>query len=1022
MQYAELHCLSNYSFLRSASHGDELVAAANQLGYQALALTDECSLAGVVKAHVAAQEVGLKLIIGSELRFDDGALVVVLAPDRQAYAELSGLISQARRRAAKGHYRITWDDLLPLEQALVLWRPAAIDAQALALGQRLRGALVNRLWLLAERQLAAGEKEYLGRCQWLADQLQLPVVAGGEVWMHCRERQPLQDLITAIRLGVPVAQAGVALAANAEHSLRPLAVIAKLFPAAWLAETMVIAERCHFSLTELRYDYPQELVPAGHTPTSHLRQLVLAGAQRRFGGPPPVAISEQIERELALVAELQYEKFFLTIHDIVCFARQRNILHQGRGSAANSVICYCLGITAVDPLKVEMLFERFLSRERAEPPDIDVDFEHERREEVIQYIYGKYGRERAALAATVISYRLRSAVRDVGKALAIDSSICERLLASVDRRDPESRWQEQLASVGLLPSNPLTGHFQRGVEALLGFPRHLSQHVGGFVISGEPLHRLVPVENAAMAGRTVIQWDKDDLESLGLLKVDVLALGMLTAIRRCFELVGQSLGRPPLTMDEVVWEQPEVYRMLQQADSVGVFQIESRAQSNMLPRLKPACYYDLVVQIAIVRPGPIQGDMVHPYLRRRSGEEAVVYPNEALRPVLERTLGVPLFQEQVIRLAMVAAGFSAGEADGLRRAMAAWKRSGKLLQYEQKFLAGMVANGYPQSFAEQLFRQIRGFGEYGFPESHSASFALLAYVSAWLKYHYPAAFCCALLNSQPMGFYSPSQLIQDVRRHGVTVLPVDVQQSQWDHHLQLMAEGPALRLGLRLVRGLAAQAGLALVTARPQGGFASLADLLARCPLDRGDREALAAANALVSLSGDRHRSRWRLAGYQPPRGLLPARDDDGGIQLPPPSVGEALVADYRALGVTLGPHPLALLRSQGHLPRCRRAVDLGRCDHGSLVRVAGLVTGRQRPGTASGVTFVSLEDESGTINVVVWLATARAQRQPLLQARLLEVQGVVELAEGTVHVIAGRLIDHSALLQQLPVRSRDFQ
>ena len=1021
MGYTELHCLSNFSFLRGASHPEELVAQAHALGYQGLALTDECSLAGVVKAWQAAKALpDFRLIIGTELRFDDGALVVVLAPDREGYAELSTLITAARRRAAKGSYQVDWGELQQLRQALVLWRPPAVDGAVLERGLALARALPGRLWLLAGRSLSAGERQQQQQWQQLADQLGIAVVASGEVWMHERQRQPLQDLLTAIRHNCPLARAGLLLAANGEHYLRPLPLLQRLFPPAWLAETERIAERCTFELGKLRYDYPQELVPAGETPTSHLRQLVMAGARQRFGEALPPAMASQIERELALVAELGYEKFFLTIHDLVCFARSRAILYQGRGSAANSVICYCLGITAVDPLKVELLFERFISRERDEPPDIDVDFEHERREEVIQYIYGKYGRERAALAATVICYRWRSAVRDVGKALAIDSAILERLLASVDRRDPQCRWQEQLAAAGLAPSHPLAGHFIRGVEQILGFPRHLSQHVGGFVISGEPLSRLVPVENAAMAGRTVIQWDKDDLEALGLLKVDVLALGMLTAIRRCFELVALQRGAP-LTMDEVGWEEPQVYQMLQRADNIGVFQIESRAQSNMLPRLKPACYYDLVVQIAIVRPGPIQGDMVHPYLRRRNGEEPVTYASEALRPVLERTLGVPLFQEQVMKLAMVAAGFTGGEADALRRAMAAWKRSGRLLQFEGKLIDGMLANGYPRDFAERLFRQIQGFGEYGFPESHSASFALLAYVSAWLKFHYLAAFCCALLNSQPMGFYSPSQLVQDVRRHGVEVRPVDVQHSHWDHHLEPADDGVALRLGLRLVRGLGEVAGRALVAARPAGGFTSLEQLLQCCPLDDASREALAAADALAALSGDRHHSRWRLAGYQPAQGLLPARDDSGGVELASPTRGQALVADYRSLGLSLGIHPLALLRQQGELSRCRRASELAAVAHGTLVRVAGLVTGRQRPGTASGVTFVSLEDESGTVNVVVWLATARAQRLPLLQARLLEVQGVVEQGDGTTHVIAGRLRDQTGLLAELPLRSRDF-
>ncbi len=826
--------------------------------------------------------------------------------------------------------------------------------------------------------------------------------------MHLRSRRRLQDLLTAIRIGKPIGECGRTLHPNAERHLRSRMRLAQIYPDALLAEAVAIARRCHFSLDELRYEYPEELTPPGETPESWLRKLAERGLAWRFPSGVPESVSKLVEHELRLIAEMRYEAFFLTVHDLVKFARSRGILCQGRGSAANSAVCYALGITEVDPGRMSMLFERFVSKERDEPPDIDVDFEHQRREEVIQYVYAKYGRERAALAATVIRYRPRSAVRDVGKALGFTSGQIERLSRSLAWWDDRSRLAERVTEAGLDPASSVVRRFLELTDALAGFPRHLSQHVGGFVISRGRLAELVPTENAAMPERTVIQWDKDDLETLGLLKVDVLALGMLSAIRRALELVG-------MRVQDVPAEDPSVYAMIQRADTVGVFQIESRAQMSMLPRLKPCSFYDLVIEVAIVRPGPIQGGMVHPYLRRRQGLEKVTYPSQAVKKVLERTLGVPIFQEQVMQLAMVAAGFSPGEADQLRRSMAAWRRKGGLEHFEARLVRGMLERGYTREFAEAIYRQILGFGEYGFPESHSASFALLVYVSAWLKCHKPAEFCAALLNSQPMGFYAPAQLVRDAQRHGVEVRPVDVATSAWDCTL----EGRALRLGLRMVSGLSAAGVQRIVASRP---FESVDDLSRRAALNRRDLECLAAAGALASLAGHRREAHWHAAGAEYASDMLgsaPARET--APNLAAPEEGEDIVADYASLGLTLGRHPLALLRDRlGHLGMLT-ARQLYLLPHGHTARGAGLVTCRQRPDTASGVIFVTLEDETGCVNVIVWRDLVERQRRELLGARLLGVQGVIEREGEVVHLVAHQLFDHDKLLGCLTVHSRDF-
>jgi error-prone DNA polymerase len=870
-RYAELHTLSNFTFLRGASHPEELVETAAKLDYEALAITDECSMSGIVRAHAAAREYGLKkLVIGSELRLRSGRKLVALVQNRNGYASLCHLITSARRAAEKGSYELT---RLALEEGLpgclVLWVPDrdfTLDVE----DHWIRETFRDRLWIAVELLADGRQHEQLAKLREEGRRLKLPLVASGDVHMHCRARRILQDAVTAIRHGTTIDRAGYALYPNGERHLRPLDVLQRIYPAGLLEETVHIADAIHFSLEELRYEYPDEIVPADETPATYLRRLTEAGMRRRWPHGVPRKVIALVEHELALIADLKYESYFLTVYDIVAFARSQDILCQGRGSAANSAVCFCLGITEVDPERMEMLVERFISKERNEPPDIDVDFEHERREEVIQYIYGKYGRERAALAATVITYRPRSALRDVGKVLGLSDLQVGRLSRSMQWWDGQKVDDSRILEAGLAPDSPVIRRLLYLVRELIGFPRHLSQHVGGFVISNAPLHELVPVENAAMPDRTVIQWEKNDLEDLGLLKVDVLGLGMLTAIRRSFDLIRGFDGRE-YTLADVPAEDPQVYDMICDGDTVGVFQIESRAQMAMLPRLRPRCYYDLVIEVAIIRPGPIQGDMVHPYLRRRNGEEAVDYPSEEVKGVLQRTLGVPIFQEQVMQLAMVAAGFTPGEADRLRRAMAAWKRRGGLGPFEDKLVSGMRERGYDEKFARQIFQQILGFGEYGFPESHSASFALLVYVSSWLKCHEPAAFTCALINSQPMGFYSASQLVQDAQRHGVTVRPVSINCSAWDCSLEPDDAGAAtLRLGLRMVKGLSEEAGERIVAERANGKYNEVQALAERVGLDRRELGVLASSGALQSLSGDRHRARWDVAGAERPMPLFP--------------------------------------------------------------------------------------------------------------------------------------------------------
>ncbi|WP_194756614.1 error-prone DNA polymerase [Aliidiomarina indica] len=1031
MAYAELHCLSHYSFQRAASSPEELVNTAVSLGYQGLAITDECSVAGLVKAWQAAKGTSLNLISGSEFYCSATGLFVLLAKNRTGYAQLCQLISTCRRAAEKGSYQFHGRQLLThdLSECILLWRPCPnTEAPIADLAEQLQTKFPHRCWLMYHRYLRADDRDHTRWIKSCSEQWNWPVVATGGVLMHGEARLPLLHVMQAIREHSTVTALGGARLPNGEVCLRALDVLTQVFPQAWRQATLSICAQCRFDLGSLRYEYPAEVVPKGFTANHYLQQLGQQGLRWRYPQGVPDKVRQQLEAELALVEELGYAHFFLTIHDLVVFARQQGILHQGRGSAANSVLCYCLGITAVNPAQSDLLFERFISRERNEPPDIDVDFEHERREEVIQYIYRKYGRDRAALAATVITYRIRSALKDVGKALGFPEARIQQWIDRLDRRDQEEGWAEQLRSMGVM-NHPQGAHLLRLTEEILRFPRHLSQHVGGFVIAAGPLSELVPVENAAMSERTVIQWDKDDIEALCLLKVDVLALGMLTAIRKTLTLLPEFYHMTH-TLASIPQDDQGVYRMLQKADSVGVFQIESRAQMNMLPRLKPRCFYDLVIQIAIVRPGPIQGDMVHPYLRRREGKEPVEYPGPAVQQVLERTLGVPIFQEQVIKLAMVAAGFTGGEADALRRAMASWRSKGQLMAFEEKLVQGMLTRGYTRDFAERLFAQICGFGEYGFPESHAASFANLAYVSSWLKFHCPAAFYVGLLNSHPMGFYSPSQLIQDARQHQVEVLPVCINRSLWDHQLVARNGEPAIRLGFRLIKGVQKQEIEALIKHRPEAGFQNMNDFETQSELlslSIKTKEQLASANAFSCLAGHRYQTRWDMTKLDYKKQsdqlslLAVAENYSGDYTLAAPHEIADMSEDFASLGLTLGRHPVALLNEQGVLPHHRKAIELPQLRHGQLVTVLGLVTNRQRPGTASGVTFMTLEDDTGTINVVLWQDLAKQQRREWLKARLLRIKGVLEMEGDVIHVVAGDMKDLSARLPVTKIKSRDF-
>jgi error-prone DNA polymerase len=1067
-RYAELHCTSNFSFLQGGSHPEELVQRAHALGYEALAITDRATLAGLVRAHGAAKQAGIKLLVGAHVEPCDAAPLVLWAADRTGYANLCRLLTCGHERAAecldadaaapvRGADRcpLTFDDIVrhsggllagvPLAAVVGDWRNAAAVPEAVEGVQHWRSVFAGRLWCLAEVALAGDDTERLACFARVSRLAGVPLAAAGDVRYHERSRLPLHDVLTAVRRGAAVDVIRGELLANGERHLHDRRRIAERFAAlsGALEQTGEIAARCTFSLDELKYEYPTATVPSGRTSAEHLAHLAWKGARKRYPDGIPEKVRGLVEHELALVAELGYEAYFLTVFDIVRFARRRGILCQGRGSAANSAICYCLGITSVDPARMSVLFERFVSRERREAPDIDIDFEHQRREEVIQYVYETYGRHRSAMTAEVISYRLRSAVRDVAKALGFSLDRVEAIAAVLDVGDGVAELPGRLAEAGLEPGDPACTRLVTLVGQLVGFPRHLGQHVGGMVMTQGDLRDLVPIQPATMDGRTIVQWDKDDLDELGILKVDCLALGMLTAIHRAFDLVAEA-GGPKLTLATVPAEDPAVYEMISRADTVGVFQIESRAQMSMLPRLKPRCFYDLVIEVAIVRPGPIQGDMVHPYLRRRAGEEPVTYPNDAIREVLEKTLGVPLFQEQAMRLAVVAAGFTPGEADQLRRAMGAWRRPGVIDEFHRKLVDGMLARGLSRGFAEQVFTQIRGFGEYGFPESHAASFALLVYVSAWLKCHHPAAFTAALLGSQPMGFYAPAQLVRDAKAHGVAVLPADVNASRWHASLEQAPQGagqPAIRLGLEQVYGLGEAAASRIEAARRQGPFRLPRDLVRRAGLDREELLHLARAGAIASLGLSRRRAVWEAMQCLEKPGRRPLfdgcdEDDDEGDDaafLPAATPQEEVIEDYRTGGLSLAAHPLAFERERLAAEGVVTTAAVAAAPEGRRVVVAGIVLTRQRPVTAKGMIFLTIEDETAAANVVVrpdvWEAADAAARR----AAVLVVQGRIQRRGAVVHVVATRLeaavppagVPVAALpssaLASLPRMSRDF-
>ena len=1022
--YAELQVTSNFSFLRGASHPFELVGQAERLGHRAIALTDRNTLAGIVRAHaeIKRQNYKVRLIVGARLDLDDGPSLLCLPTDRAAYGRLTKLLTIGKRRAAKGECRLHTADVLAHGegQIMIVVPPERPDDGFAATLAHLGRHFAGRCYLAAHYLYRGDDERRLRRLAQLAPRCGTPLVATNDVHFHVPERRPLQDVLTCIREKCTIHEAGYRLFANAERHLKPPEEMARLFrhyPEA-IARTIEIAARCRFSLDELRYEYPAEMPADGRTPQEELVRLTWEGAARRYPDGIPEKVRRTLEQELALIAEKNYAPYFLTVNHIVEYARRRDIYCQGRGSAANSAVCYCLHITEVDPAKNELLFARFISAARNEPPDIDVDFEHERREEVVQYIYGKYGRDHAALTATVVHYRARAAVRDVGKAMGLSPDTIAALAETMWGRSDEEPNEARVSEIGLDPRDRTLTLTLELARTLIGFPRHLSQHVGGFVISRTPLDELVPIENAAMENRTVIEWDKDDLNDLDMLKVDVLSLGMLTCIHKAFDLVERHYGRRcDLSMPT---DDPAVYAMLGKADSIGVFQVESRAQMSMLPRLRPKDFYDLVIQVAIVRPGPIQGDMVHPYLRRREGKEPVVYPSKELRDVLGRTLGVPLFQEQAMQIAMVAAGFTADEADQLRRSMATFKRNGDIPKFRTKMIEGMVANGYDRDFATRCFKQIEGFGTYGFPESHAASFARLVYISAWLKCHYPAAFACALLNSQPMGFYAPAQIVRDAREHGVEVRPVDVNHSEWDCTLEPGANGAfALRLGFRQIKGFAEADARRLVKARGDG-YAGPLDLARRAGLAPAAIARLAQADAFTSLGLRRRPAQWAAQAVPPPPPPLLAaalRPDDTAetdAPLPAMTLGEEVIEDYKTLFLSLKAHPIAILRAELAANGARPACDLAVAASGERLRVAGLTIIRQRPGTANGVIFVTIEDETGVANLVVWPDVFERYRRTVLGAKLLCADGKVQREGDVIHVVAQRLTDWSDRLYAL--------
>ncbi len=1079
--YVELQCKSNFSFLEGASHAHELVEQAIQLGYAGIAITDRNTLSGVVRAHTAACDLSFPFIVGSELHPVDGPPVVLWPQSRSGYAQLCKLLSIGRLRAVKGECCLSWHDIVENSQECIAglvprlrdstigytseqwnvdsnsplsvgripdhpWCPAGFDFDpkdptkwVLWLNQ-LREVFGDRGYLVASLHRGVDDPVSLARWKKVSCDAGVPLVATGDCLYHIPERMLLQDCLAAIATGTTVDAVAESRPMNASYALQSLASIERAYrecPEA-IAATGEIASRIDFSLTSLRYEYPLEASPDGVLPIDYLKQLTWKGAKERYPKGVPNTVIAMLKHEFSIIEDLHYEPYFLTVWDLVRFARSRNILCQGRGSAANSAVCFCLGVTSVDPIQYDLLFERFISRERNEAPDIDVDFEHQRREEVIQYVYEKYGRHRAGMTAAVTTYRLRSAVRDCGKAIGLSQDRIDSLAKIVEGRGGEESLESKCTVAGIDPKSLVGSRFIYLVQSLLGFPRHLSQHTGGMVMTQGALHELCPIENAAMPGRTIIQWDKNDLDELGILKVDCLALGMLSAIHRSLDLIEDHYQRP-LSLASIPAADTAVYDMICQADTVGVFQIESRAQMSMLPRLRPRCFYDLVIEVAIVRPGPIQGQMVHPYLKARQSGQQPEYPNEAIAQVLRKTMGVPLFQEQAMRLAVVAAGFTPGEADQLRRAMAAWRRPGVIDKFKQKLIDGMRVNGLDEIFAERVFNQLRGFGEYGFPESHAASFALLVYASCWIKHHYPEVFCCAMLNSQPLGFYAPAQLIQDATRHGVTILAPDVNASRWDCSLGAYSlqkkptaakQRQPIRLGLRMIRGLHEMDAEHIVDARTLGAFfVDQTDLVRRAGLSQATLSILADAGALESLSGDRRAAYWQSLGQERKQTAMPlfdARNMDHDEELPESLTRmtplEEVYTDYATTGLSLKGHPIGFYRRQLEQLRVTPANELSNMSNARFIRVAGLILLRQRPGTAKGITFVTMEDETGSINLVIRPETWKQYYLLCKQSNAWLVHGILENRQGVIHVLVGQVEDLQSVIKPLDIKSRDFR
>jgi error-prone DNA polymerase len=1038
--YAELQVTTNFSFLRGASHAEELVLQARACGLEAIGICDRNTLAGAVRAHLAAKEHGLKLLVGCRLDLVCGLSLLCYPTDRAAYGQLSTLLSEGKMGdVPKGECHITLDAVKARAegQIFIALPPPEPDAAFEAQLAELAALWAGRCYLAASFRHRGRNREQIARLAGLGERTGAPIVATNDVLYHIPHRRPLQDVLTCIREGVTIDTAGFRLEVNAERFIKPPEEMARLFAGqeAALERTLEIANRCQFSLDELAYHYPDEPVPPGKSAQQHLADLTWQGAAERYPEGVPASVKAAIAKELALIEELGYPQYFLTVHDIVAWAREQGILCQGRGSAANSSVCFCLGITSVDPDKSSLLFERFMSKERREPPDIDVDFEHERREEVIQYVYRRYGRHRAALTATVISYRPRSAVREVTKALGLSEDVGAAMAGTVWGSWGREVSDKRIEEAGLDPANPMIRRAIRLTTELIGFPRHLSQHVGGFVLTQGPLVETVPIGNAAMDDRTFIEWDKDDIDALGIMKVDVLALGMLTCLRKGFDLIALH-GGPRYDLASVPSEDPATYDMLCAADSVGVFQVESRAQMNMLPRLKPRQFYDLVIEVAIVRPGPIQGDMVHPYLRRRKGLEPVSYPSpsldhgppDELEKILSRTKGVPLFQEQAMQIAIDAAKFTPDEANGLRRAMATFRKVGTIQHYEEKMVNGMVSRGYDEEFAKRCFDQVKGFGEYGFPESHAASFALLVYVSSWMKCHRPDAFAAAILNAQPMGFYAPAQLVRDAREHDVEVRGVDINHSDWDCTLEPAEEGPwpcALRLGMRLVDSLKREDAERLMQAR-SAGYEDPAALRRRAGLRRQPLEALAAADAFRSVGLDRRQALWAVRGEAKDLALpLFAAADakeqgaDAPVALPDMPRSEHVLQDYQTIRLSLKDHPMRFLRRAYGEMGVKTTNTINNLRNGARAMLAGVVLVRQRPGSAKGVCFITIEDETGVANLVVWPRVMERYRPVVMGARVLLVKGRVQSAEGVVHLVADELIDRTADLTLLSEDAR---